>query len=155
SAVSFAVTRSWDLGWRLPSFLSGIALLALIARAAATFGGAAAFVAACAFSLNLFTPRLATLVRTDMPLALILFVIGWLIWGKIRKRETWTGRDRLWMFVLLSGAMLIKGPIVYAFLLPAIVAFRSRARVNHEAATAWVGWWPWLASLAVCRAWVI
>src|SRR5947207_10689271 len=155
SAVSFAVTRSWDLGWRLPSFLSGIALLALIARAAATFGGAAAFVAACAFSLNLFTPRLATLVRTDMPLALIVFVIGWLIWEKIRKRETWNRRDRLWTSVLLSGAVMIKGPIACAFLLPAILVFTWRARAKNDAVTAWFGWWPWLASLAVFLAWVI
>jgi hypothetical protein len=35
-----------------------------------------------------------------MPLAVILFVIGWLIWEKIRKRETWRGRDRLWLFIL-------------------------------------------------------
>jgi 4-amino-4-deoxy-L-arabinose transferase-like glycosyltransferase len=155
SAVSFAVTRSWDWAWRLPSFLTGIALLVLIARAAATYGGAAACVAACAFSLNLFTPRLATLVRTDMPLALIVFVIGWLIWAKIRKRETWNGRDRLWMSVLLSVAVMIKGPIVYAFLLPGIVVFTWRARAKNDAVTAWFGWWPWLASLAVFLAWVI
>ena len=90
SAGLFSVIRSWELAWRLPSFLAGLALLFLIARAAAgAFGGAAALVAASAFGLNLFTPRLATLVRTDMPLALILFVIGWLIWEKIRRREPW------------------------------------------------------------------
>ena len=155
SAGFFGITRSWDLAWRLPSFLAGLALLFLLARAAAAYGCAAAFVAACAFSLNLFTPRLATLVRTDMPLALILFMIGWLIWGKIRNRETWNGRDRLWIFVLLSGAMMIKGPIVYAFLLPAIVALEWRARIKGEAVTAWCGWWPWLASLAIFLAWVI
>ena len=155
SAGFFAVTRSWDLAWRLPSFLASLAFLILIARAALAYGRAAAFVAACAFSLNLFTPRLATLVRTDMPLALILFLIGWLIWEKIRKRETWNGRGRLWMFILLSGAMLIKGPIVYAFLLPAIVAFAWRTRATGEAVTAWCGWWPWLASLALFLAWAI
>jgi 4-amino-4-deoxy-L-arabinose transferase-like glycosyltransferase len=155
SAGLFTATRSWDLAWRLPSFLTGIALLALIVRAAATYGGAAAFVAASAFSLNLFTPRLATLVRTDMPLALIVFVIGWLIWEKIRKRETWNGRDRLWMSVLLSGAVMIKGPIVYAFLFPAIVVFTWRARARNDVVTAWFGWWPWLASLAIFLVWVI
>ena len=98
SAGFFAVTRTWDLAWRLPPFLAGLALLGLIARAAAVYGRAASLVAACAFSLNLFTPRLATLVRTDMPLALILFVIGWLIWEKIRKRETWKARDRFVFF---------------------------------------------------------
>ena len=155
SAGFFAVTRSWDLAWRLPSFLAGLALLFLIARAAAVYGSAAVLVAACAFSLNLFTPRLATLVRTDMPLALILFVIGWLIWEKIRRRETWKARDRLVFFVLLSAAMLIKGPIVYAFLLPGIVAFQWRTRGTREAVTAWSGWWPWLASLAIFLAWAI
>ena len=156
SAGFFAVTRSWDLAWRLPSFLAGLALLFLIARVAAiVYGRAAALVAACAFGLNLFTPRLATLARTDMPLALILFVIGWLIWEKIRRRESWHAKDRLVFFVLLSAAMLIKGPIVYAFLLPGIVTFAWRARATGEAVIAWCGWWPWLASLAIFLAWVI
>jgi 4-amino-4-deoxy-L-arabinose transferase-like glycosyltransferase len=156
SAGLFCVIRSWELAWRLPSFLTGIALLFLIVRAAAAaYGGAAALVAASAFGLNLFTPRLATLVRTDMPLALILFVIGWLIWEKIRKRESWKTRDRLALFLLLSAAMLIKGPIVYAFLLPGIVAFQWRTRGTGEGATAWPGWWPWLASFALFLAWAV
>ena len=156
SAALFSVTRSWELAWRLPSFLAGLALLVLIGRAAiATYGRAAALIAVCAFGLNLFAPRLATLVRTDMPFALIVFVIGWLIWEKIRKRELWNERDRLVVFALLSVAMLIKGPIVYAFLLPGIVAFAWRARATGEAVTAWCGWWPWLASLAIFLAWVI
>ncbi len=156
SAGLFSVIRSWELAWRLPSFLAGFALLFLIARAAsAAYGGAAALVATCAFGLNLFTPRLATLVRTDMPLALILFVIGWMIWEKIRRRETWKAGDRFALFLLLSAAMLIKGPIVYAFLLPGIVAFQWRRRGTGEAVTAWSGWWPWLASFAVFLAWAI
>ena len=156
SAGLFSVIRSWEFAWRLPSFLAGLALFFLIARAAAgAFGGAAALVAASAFGLNLFTPRLATLVRTDMPLALILFVIGWMIWGKIRRRETWKASDRLVLFLLLSAAMLIKGPIVYAFLLPGIVAFQWRMRGAGEAAVAWPGWWPWLASLAIFLAWAL
>ena len=154
SAGLFAVIRSWDLAWRLPSFLAGLALLVLIARAASVYGNVAALIAACAFSLNLFTPRLVTLVRTDMPLALILFAIGWLIWEKIRRREGWMARDRLVLFLLLSVAMLIKGPIVYAFLLPGVVAFQWRTRGDREPVTAWSGWWPWLASLALFQAWV-
>jgi len=155
SAGLFAVIRSWELAWRLPSFLAGLALLCLIARAASVYGSVAALIAAGAFSLNLFTPRLATLVRTDMPLALILFVIGWLIWEKIRKREAWTTKDRLVFFGLLSAAMLIKGPIVYAFLLPGIAAFQWRTRRTREAGSAWSGWWPWLASFAIFLVWVL
>ncbi|HWM24080.1 MAG TPA: glycosyltransferase family 39 protein [Chthoniobacterales bacterium] len=153
SAGLFAVIRSWELAWRLPSFLAGLALLFLIMRAASVYGRAAALVAAAAFGLNLFSPRLASLVRTDMPLALILFVIGWLILVKIRKREGWNDLDRFWMFLLLSAAMLIKGPIIYAFLLPGIVASAWRARATGEKVTAWCGWWPWLASLAIFLLW--
>lgn len=153
SAALFFVIRSWELAWRFPSFIAAGALFLLLARAASVYGRAAALVAACAFGLNLFAPRLASLVRTDMPLALILFVIGWLIWEKIRTRETWNSRDRLIFFALLSAAMLIKGPIVYAFLLPGIVAFQVRARVKGEPHSAWCGWWPWLASLAIFLAW--
>ncbi|MEY2559141.1 MAG: hypothetical protein QOE34_2566, partial [Verrucomicrobiota bacterium] len=86
SAGLFAVLRSWEVAWRLPSFLAGLVLLGFVARAASIYGRAPALIAACAFGLNLFSPRLATLVRTDMPLALILFAIGWRIWEKIRKR---------------------------------------------------------------------
>ena len=155
SAGFFAVTRSWDLAWRLPSFLAAVALLGLLLRAAATYGSLPALVAACAFSFNLFVPRLASLVRTDMPLALVLFAIGWLMWEKIRKREAWTTRDRLLLFLLLSAGMLIKGPIVFAFLLPGIVVFQWRKWNTGMEGSAWTGWSPWLASSAIFVVWVI
>jgi 4-amino-4-deoxy-L-arabinose transferase-like glycosyltransferase len=155
SAAIFFVIRSWELAWRFPSFLGALALFGLLVRAASVYGRAPALVAACAFGFNLFTPRLATLVRTDMPLALVLFTIGWLIWEKIRKREIWSARDRVAFFLLLVAAMLIKGPIVYAFLLPGFVAFQWRARGSSAPFTAWSGWWPWLASFAIFLAWAL
>ena len=155
SAGFFALTRSWDLAWRLPSFLAAVALVALLVRSASTYGRLPALVAAGAFSFNLLVPRLASLVRTDMPLALVLFTIGWLIWEKIRKREAWRTRDRLLLFLLLSAGMLIKGPIVLAFLLPGIVAFQWRKWKTGDAASAWSGWSPWLASSTIFIAWVI
>ena len=154
SAGFFAVTRTWELAWRLPSFLGAVALLALIVRAAANYGRIPALVAGCAFSFNLFVPRLASLVRTDMPLALVVFAIGWLIWEKNRQRESWTAKDRLLLFLLLSAGMLIKGPIVYAFLLPGIVAFEWRQRRNGDVNVGWGGWLPWLASFLVFLLWV-
>ena len=154
SAGLFLVTRSWELAWRLPSFLAGLALFGLIARAASIYGRVPALVAACAFGFNLFAPRLATLVRTDMPLALILFAIGWLIGEKIRRRETWVARDRVMLFLLLVAGMLIKGPIIYAFLLPGLIAFQWRTR-SSGAGSAWSGWWPWLASLAIFFVWAM
>src|ERR1700756_5888668 len=76
SAGIFAITRSWDVAWRLPSLLAAIAIFIVLHRAAASaYGSAASLIASSAFAFNLLTPRLATLVRTDMPLALVIFFI--------------------------------------------------------------------------------
>jgi hypothetical protein len=158
SAGLFAITRSWELAWRLPSFLTAIALAILLFRVASSaYGSIAGLVALSAFGFNLLTPRLATLVRTDMPLALVIFLIGLLIWKKIERQHEWNVRDRLYFFALLTVSMLIKGPIVYAFLLPGIALFQWRGRARPPGATpcsAWSGWWPWIASLAVFLLWV-
>src|SRR5262249_26509872 len=95
----------------------------------------AALIAVGAFGLNLLSPRLATLVRTDMPLALVIFLIGLLIWQKIREENEWKRRDRLYVFVLLTAAMLIKGPIVYAFLFPGHCAHCCSRRPLGDART--------------------
>src|SRR5438034_2191292 len=132
SAALFTVTRQWDLAWRLPSLLAALALAMLSFRAANdAYGSIAALTALGAFGLNLLSPRLATLVRTDMPLALVIFLIGLLIWQKIRAGTEWKPRDRVYIFALLTIAMLIKGPIVYAFLLPGIALFQWKCR-RHD-----------------------
>ena len=61
-------------------------------------------IAVGAFGLNLLSVRLATLVRTDMPLALVIFLLGLLIWQKIRAREPWQLRERWEMFALLTAS---------------------------------------------------
>src|SRR6059036_3923765 len=171
SAGLFAMTRLWELSWRLPSLLAAVALAVLLFRTASSaYGSIAGLVALSAFGLNLLTPRLATLVRTDMAHAFVIFLIGLLIWQKIERQEEWKPRDRVYLFGLLTIAMLIKGPIVYAFLLPGIGIFecwrRRRAAVAggggpgraHNARTlqsAWPGWWSWIASLALFLLWVI
>jgi 4-amino-4-deoxy-L-arabinose transferase-like glycosyltransferase len=127
SASLFGLTRSWDLSWRLPSLLAAIALATFLFRAASSvYGPIAGLIALGGFGLNLLSPRLATLVRTDMPLALVIFLIGLLIWQKIRAETEWKLRDQLYLFVLLTIAMLIKGPIVYAFVLPGVALFQLR-----------------------------
>ena len=156
SAVMFLVTRSWEISWRFPSFAAAFVLLALLARCACRgAGGEASVIAVGAFGLNLLSPRLASLVRTDMPLALVIFLIGLQIWEKIRMRAQWRTRDRVIQFVLLTAAMLIKGPIVYALLLPAIIIFQWRERKMKSGVTTWGGWWPWIASLSIFLAWTI
>ena len=176
SAGLFSLTRSWDVAWRLPSLLTAIAISILLFRAAAlAYGTIAGLIALSAFGLNLLSPRLATLVRTDMPLAFVILLIGFLIWRKIKKEEAWKPRDRIHVFVLLTVAMLIKGPIVYAFLLPGIVLFQWRtwrghgrarpepalgeaegsAPLQNRCSSAWFGWWPWIASLGIFLLWVV
>jgi len=162
SAGLFAVTGSWDIAWRLPSFLAAIAIAMLLFRAAASaYGPIAGLIAFGAFGLNLLSLRLATLVRTDMPLALVIFLIGLLIWKKIRAGTEWRLRDQVYLFGLLTAAMLIKGPIVYAFLLPGIGIFewwrsrQERLDTARRLQIGWSGWWPWIASLAVFLLWVI
>src|SRR6266540_4760 len=128
SAGLFSLTRLWDVAWRLPSLLAAIAISILLLRAASlAYGSIAGLIAFSSFGLNLLSPRLATLVRTDMPLAFVIFLVGLLVWRKIQTNEGWIPRDRVYIFALLTVAMLIKGPIVYAFLLPGIALFQ---------------WWP-------------
>jgi 4-amino-4-deoxy-L-arabinose transferase and related glycosyltransferases of PMT family len=179
SAALFGIARSWEVAWRLPSLLAAIGLVVLLFRAASSaYGSIAGLVAISAFGLNLLSPRLATLVRTDMPLALVIFLIGLLIRRKIETQNEWKPRDRIYLFVLLTIAMLIKGPIVCAFLLPGILMFElwrrrqvsrgyshgaeSPCRESHDQRldtarrlqSVWSGWWPWIASLAVFLLWV-
>src|SRR6476469_5811723 len=162
SAALFAVTRSWEIAWRLPSLVAALALAVVLFRAAKdAYGKVAAVIAVGAFGLNLLSPRLATLVRTDMPLALVIFLIGVLIWQRVRHEDEWKLRDQVYVFVLLTAAMLIKGPMVYAFMLPGIEVFqlhRGRTRPSGAPKTklgsAWPAWWPWLASLAIFLMWV-
>jgi 4-amino-4-deoxy-L-arabinose transferase-like glycosyltransferase len=163
SAALFAVTRSWEIAWRLPSLVAALALaVVLFCAAKDAYGKVAAIIAVSAFGLNLLSPRLATLVRTDMPLALVIFLIGLLIWQRVRHEDEWKLRDQVYVFVLLTAAMLIKGPIVYAFLLPGIAlnvgavalwAMRS-PRTARRLQSAWPGWWPWVASLVIFLVWV-
>jgi 4-amino-4-deoxy-L-arabinose transferase-like glycosyltransferase len=170
SAGLFGLTRSWELSWRLPSLLAAIALAIFLFRAASSaYGPIAGLIALGAFGLNLLSPRLATLVRTDMPLALVIFLIGVLIWQKIQRQEEWKPRDRVYLFALLTIAMLIKGPIVHAFLLPGIGVFEwwrrrhavvagvgdpGQSHQGRSGQSAWPGWWPWIVSLVVFLLWV-
>src|SRR5690242_13218764 len=167
SAAIYEVTRSWDIAWRLPPLIcAGLIAWLLFRKAGRAYGNVVGLIAFAAFGFNLLSPRLATLVRSDMPLALVIFLIGLLIWEKIRNQQPWSTRDRWIMFGLLTAGMLIKGPIIYAFLLPGIVVaavYERRHRAKEGSAvmnrryraSVWFGWWPWFASLAIFLAWVI
>ena len=155
SAAIFTITRSWDVAWRLPSLLCAALIAFMLFRSASrAYGNVAGLIGFAAFGFNLLSPRLGTLVRSDMPLALVIFLIGLLIWEKIRTGVPWRTQDRWLMFGLLTAGMLIKGPIVYAFLLPGIAVYQLR-KPKTDSASAWCGWWPWFGSLAIFLIWVI
>ena len=155
SAALFEVTRWWEGAWRIPSFAAALALLWLIAGdATRAYGAGAGLIALSAFGLNLLSLRIATLVRTDMPLALVTFLIGRQIWSKIRQAQGWTPGDRIFAFALLASAMLIKGPIIYAFILPGLIFYQILRR-KRGIPSGWSGWWPWILSLAIFLVWVI
>ncbi len=156
SAVLYKTTQSWNVAWRLPPLAAALVLAWMLwRRGSVLFGPLAGLIALCAFSFNLLTARLATLVRTDMPLALVTFAIALLFFNKIRAREPWQRGEKAALCLFLTAAMLIKGPIVYAFVLPAIVLFAWRYRGDVVTRSIRTSWWPWIFSLAIFVVWVI
>jgi 4-amino-4-deoxy-L-arabinose transferase-like glycosyltransferase len=155
SAALYQITRSWDFAWRFPSFVAAIALAVLVFRGARTLGDLPALCALAAFGLNLLSVRLATLVRTDMPLALVTFAIGLLMFEKTRTRTSWTTRDQIALGVVLTAAMFVKGPIVWVFVLPPLILYQLRRNWRRDFPSAWSGWSPWVASFALFCLWLI
>lgn len=148
--------HAWDLAWRLPPFAASLCILWLLVKAGRRLAGElGALLAAAAFGLNLMSPRLATLVRTDMLLTLTIFLVGYLVYEKLRAGEPWTRGEQWQIFGLLLASMLIKGPIAYAFLLPGLVALWWLGRHQGWGQRAWSGWWNWVAPLAAFSVWVV
>lgn len=149
------IINSWNLAWRLPGFLCTLALLGILLREGRDllpYGGAA--LAVGAFGLNLLTPRLSTLVRTDMMLTFWIFLCGWMIYRKVRDATPWTAGERWAFFSAMFAALMTKGPIIYAFLLPGMVVFVILTP-HEQRRCIWSGWWTWLIPLGVFLAWSI
>jgi 4-amino-4-deoxy-L-arabinose transferase-like glycosyltransferase len=149
------VTGWWDLAWRLPGFICAVVILLLLAgearRLLPDFG---VLLIICAFGLNLLTPRIATLVRTDMMLTLWITICGWLIYRKIDRGLPWTTRERWAFFFAMLAALMTKGPILYAFVLPGMVAFCFVGPKSCRALL-WSGWWTWIVPLAIFCTWLV
>ncbi|HEY5704568.1 MAG TPA: glycosyltransferase family 39 protein [Terrimicrobiaceae bacterium] len=149
------ITGSWDFAWRLPGFLCTAAMLWLLVREARrVLPDCGALLVAGSFGLNLLTPRIATLVRTDMMLTLWITICGWLIYRKIERGQPWTRPEKWAFFLAMLAALLTKGPILYAFILPGMAAFwflgpKDRRRL------VWSGLWTWLLPLALFVAWLV
>jgi hypothetical protein len=132
SAVAYLGTagKFWDFAWRLPAFVAALLILRKLWQSGEELFGnnIGAMLAAGAFGLNSYVPRLATLVRTDMMLAAFIFFVGWIILEKLRTEEDWTLKDRIFVCLLLLGSMLTKGPIALGFLVPGLIAYRILSR---------------------------
>jgi len=153
SAVLQPLT-GWHLAWRIPSLAAALGMLFILRFAGKRVlptGGA--LLATAAFTLNLFTPRLATLVRTDMLLAFCIFVAGWLIWKKLSDDTPWSTGEKLAMLAAMTAANLVKGPVLYGFLVPGMVVFWFLARPKSSRRLIWSGWWTWVVPFLVLAAW--
>ena len=149
------LTGWWQLAWRLPGYLAAVALaVLLVRRGALLWPGPGPVLVLCAFGLNMLTPRLATLVRTDMLLALWITICGLLIFDKARTGEPWKASERWIFFLAMLAALLTKGPVIYAFLLPGMGLYAWLAPRGRKAAV-WSGWWTWLLPLLVFLGWGI
>ena len=157
SAAIYGATGSWEWAWRLPSLLAALALVILLWREGERllpgFGGT---LAAGAFGFNLLTPRLALLVRTDMPLCLWITLLGLIVTHHVQAgSHAWTPRARWWVFGILLVAMMTKGPIAYAFLLPGMAAWSFVIhRRGGRWQDIWGGWWHWTLPLLPFLFWL-
>ncbi len=144
---------SWDFAWRLPGFVCFLVLLGILMKEGERLlPGVGSTLAACAFGLNLLTPRIATLVRTDMMLTLWITICGWLILRKIRDGMPWRKGEQWAFFAAMTAALFTKGPILYAFLLPGMIAFALLATKPHRKLV-WSGWWTWVLPLGLFLLW--
>ena len=153
SAIVYRVGVPWDWAWRWPSFAAALALLIFMARAGEKlWPQAGGFLAVCALGFNMLTPRLAGLVRTDMLLTLWIVICGLLIWEKVESGKGWCWRSRLAFAAAMTGALFTKGPVIYVFLVPGMIAYWFLVPRNQRAAIC-SGWLPWLLPLALFLAW--
>ena len=146
----------WEGAWRAPSLLAYIGMLIILGRAAWQVSREwGAFLAIAVFSLNMLTIRLATLVRTDMLLALTILWGGLLIWQQIREARPWsTTRRAVFALIVLAGCFT-KGPVILVYLLVPLLVWRLVCWRRGEPSPAWPGWWPWLVPTGLFLIWLV
>ena len=84
-----------------------------------------------------------------MPLTLFVTLLGLIVWRHVRDGgPPWDNRSRWAVFATLVLALMTKGPVAYAFLLPGMVVHSWLCRRRgHTAAHTWGGWWHWTLPL--------
>ncbi|MDB6153065.1 MAG: dolichyl-phosphate-mannose-mannosyltransferase family protein [Chthoniobacteraceae bacterium] len=153
SAILYSGTGWWEGAWRLPSLLGAALILVLLRKKGDALLPNGGMIAMAAFGFTVFTPRIASLVRTDMLLTACIFLTGYLILDKVRSGLPWTRRERWQIFATLLASMMIKGPIGYAFLLPGVLGYTFFCRRFEIKNAVWSGSWSWFAPLLFFAAW--
>ncbi len=155
SAATFYATNNWDIAWRLPGLIAAFIMMWIIYREGRNaFGLIGAILATGFFALNILAIRLATLVRTDMVLTLCIFIVGWLIFRHLKNGTPWTKAERWGVFVAVLASMLVKGPIIFAFLIPSLIVFLVLTKNHSPRLNANPGYAVWIVPLLFFAAWV-
>lgn len=156
SALLYYTTGNWALAWRIPGCIAALILLGLMWREGnrllPEIGG---IFAVAIFYINFLTPRIATLVRTDMFLALSIGLCGWLIFDHLQRKSPWTIQAKSLFCLSMAASLLTKGPIIYAFLLPGMLAWFFFVKPKTSRQFIWSGWWTWAFPLLIFAAWAI
>jgi 4-amino-4-deoxy-L-arabinose transferase-like glycosyltransferase len=152
SAAAIRVAGNEPWAARLPAALAAALTLALLTRAAQRRGGRpfALRAAALLYTAPLFVV-LSAYVIVDMPLTLCVTAVWLGLAAEIADGAT--GRRRLWMFAAVATGVLLKGPVMLAWVLGgslgAALLFRSRAPLR------WLAWWPgWLVVIGLAGGWL-
>lgn len=146
----------WEGAWRIPALLAYLGMLFILGRAAWKVSGEwGAFLAMAAFSLNMLTIRLATLVRTDMLLALTILWGGLMIWQQIREDRPWSASRRAGFALIVLAGCFTKGPVILVSLLVPLLVWRLVCWRRGEPTHAWPGWWPWLVPTGLFLVWLV
>lgn len=155
SAIYPLVGGGWESAWRLPSLLAFCGILLILGKWGGRIGGEwGAFLAISVFAVNMFSIRIAALVRTDMLLALLIFLGGGMVWRQLREASPWSPVRRVAFALVVLAACFTKGPVILAYLLVPLLVWRVVCWRRHEPSFAWPGWGPWLVPISLFVLWL-
>ena len=143
----------WPIAWRLPSLWAfGVVAVWLVRRAARVAGGWGAWITLAFFALNMMTIKLAAMIRTDMLLAGWIVAAAGLVGDHVASGQPWGWRDRTLFSALIAAALFTKGPVVFAFLPPALLTWQYAHR--HATRASGLGISAWAIPSLLFLAWV-
>ena len=155
AAIRVAGNEPWAA--RLPAALAAALTLALLTRSAERRGGRpfALRAAALLYTAPLFAV-LSAYVIFDMSLTLCVTAVWLGLAAEVAEGPS--GRRRLWMFAAVTVGVLLKGPVMLAWVLGgslgAALLSRRPGSAGCPTPLRWLAWWPgWLVVFGVAGGW--